>query len=59
MDDAHTTAFVQVIGRVKLVERDGAASQDRRAVDLHFVRRDGEWVIRTLRVWTREDAAPP
>jgi hypothetical protein len=59
LDDAHTTAFVGATARVKLVERDGDASQDRRAIDLRFVHEDGEWVIRTLRVWTKDDAAPP
>jgi hypothetical protein len=59
LDDSHTTAFVGVTARVKLVERDDSTTQDRRAVDVHFVQKDGEWVIRSLRVWTRQDAAPP
>jgi hypothetical protein len=59
LDDARTTALVGATARTKLVERDGAASQDRRAVDLRFVRKDGQWVIRTLTVWSPEDAAPP
>jgi hypothetical protein len=58
MDAAHTTAFVGATASVKAVERDGSASQDRRAVDLHFVAKDGAWVIRTLTVWTKEDASP-
>jgi hypothetical protein len=59
LDDSRTTAFVGATARAKLIERDGAASQDRRAVDLHFVQKDGEWVVRSLRVWTTQDAAPP
>jgi hypothetical protein len=59
MDAAHTTAFVGLTASVKAAERDGTMSQDRRAVDVHFVQRDGAWVIRTLTVWTKEDAAPP
>jgi len=58
MDGAHTTAFVGVTATVKAFDRDGAASQDRRAVDFHFVEKDGAWVIRTLSVWAKEDAAP-
>ncbi|HEY3821952.1 MAG TPA: hypothetical protein VGL81_32520 [Polyangiaceae bacterium] len=58
LDAGHTTAFVQATANVKVVERDGSASQDRRAVDVHFVAKDGTWVIRTLTVWTKEDAAP-
>ena len=58
MDPGHTTAFVGVTAKVKAVERDGTVSQDRRAVDLHFVVKDGAWVIRTLTVWTKEDASP-
>jgi hypothetical protein len=58
MDAAHTTAFVGATASVSAVERDGSTSQDRRAVDLHFVDKDGVWLIRTLTVWTKEDAAP-
>ncbi len=56
MDVEHTTAFVQTTARVKAVERDGAVDRDERAVDVHFVKSDGAWVIRTLSVWTKEDA---
>jgi hypothetical protein len=59
MDGAHTTAFVGATANVKAVERDGSTSQDRRAVDIHFVVRDGAWVIRTLSVWGKDDASPP
>jgi len=57
MDGAHTTAFVGATARLKAIDRDGSASQDRRTVDLHFVEKDGAWVIRALSVWTKEDAA--
>lgn len=59
MDEAHTTAFVQATATVKVEERDGSPSRDRRAVDFHFVRKDGAWVIRTLTVWAKEDAPAP
>jgi hypothetical protein len=59
MDGAHTTAFVQTTANVKADERDGSASRDRRAVDVHFVAKDGAWVIQTLTVWAKEDAATP
>jgi len=59
MDPAHTTAFVGATASVSADERDGSTSQDRRAVDFHFVEKDGAWVIRTLTVWTKEDSAPP
>jgi hypothetical protein len=58
MDAGHTTAFVQATANVKADERDGGRSEDRRAVDFHFVGKDGAWVIRTLSVWTKEDATP-
>jgi hypothetical protein len=58
LDAGHTTAFVQATASVRTVERDGTLNQDRRAIDAHFVAKDGAWVIRTLSVWPKEDAAP-
>jgi hypothetical protein len=58
LDADHTTAFVGATATVKAVERDGAVDEDRRAVDLHFVNEGGAWVIRSLSVWPKEDAAP-
>jgi hypothetical protein len=59
VDDTRTTALVGATARVKILERDGVVSQDKRVVDLRFVRKNDEWVIRTLTVWSPEDAAPP
>jgi hypothetical protein len=56
MDDARTTAFVGAIAKVNVVQRDGAVDRGERAVDVHFARNDGTWVIRTLTVWSPEDA---
>ncbi len=58
LDAGHTTAFVGAAASVRAVERDGTVTQDRRAIDAHFVEKDGAWVIRTLSVWPKEDAAP-
>jgi hypothetical protein len=58
LDDTHTTALVGATASMKIVERDGSPSQSRRAVDLRFVLKDGAWLIRTLTVWTKEDASP-
>jgi hypothetical protein len=56
MDDARTTAFVGATAKVNVAERDGAVDRGERAVDVHFVKNDGVWVIRTLTVWSPEDA---
>jgi len=58
LDQDRTTALVGATAKMKLTDRDGSASQERRAVDLRFVRKDGAWFIRSLTVWTKEDAAP-
>jgi hypothetical protein len=58
LDEARTTALVGATAKVKLHEREGSPSQDARAVDLRFVQKDGRWVIRTLTVWSKEDARP-
>jgi hypothetical protein len=58
LDEARTTALVGATAKVKVLGRDGSASQERRAVDVRFVRKDGAWVIRTLTVWTKQDATP-
>jgi hypothetical protein len=58
LDAGHTTAFVGATASVRAVERDGTVNQDRRAIDAHFVEKEGAWVIRTLSVWPKEDAAP-
>jgi hypothetical protein len=59
LDDARTTALVGATAHTRLVERDGVISRDRRAVDLRLVRKNGEWVVRTLTVWSPDDATPP
>jgi hypothetical protein len=61
LDEARTTARVGAMAHVRLVERDGAGEirRDERAVDLRFVKKDGEWVVHTLTVWSKEDAPAP
>jgi hypothetical protein len=40
------------------LDRDGKKREEKRAVDLRFVKEDGEWMISTVSVWSKEDAAP-
>lgn len=56
LDDTRTTALVGATADVKLGERDGSPSRERRAVDFRFVRKDGEWLVRTLTVWSKGEA---
>jgi hypothetical protein len=58
LDDAHTSAEVDAVADVSGVERDGRKREDKRAVDFQFVKQDGDWIITTMNVWSREDAAP-
>jgi hypothetical protein len=58
LDEPATSADVGAVADVKVLDRDGTARRDKRAVDFHFVKKDGDWVITTLSVWSRDDAAP-
>jgi hypothetical protein len=60
LDDAHTSALVGLIARVRGKEADGADHDDERAVDMRFAREggNGEWVVTTLSVWSPGDARP-
>jgi hypothetical protein len=58
LDEAAASAEVGAVADVKAVDRDGTARRDKRAVDFHFIKKDGDWVITTLSVWSRGDAAP-
>lgn len=58
LDESRTTARVQTTARVTAVDREGDASKEARAVDLRFARKDGEWRVHTLTVWSTGDASP-
>jgi hypothetical protein len=58
IDDARASALVGAAVKVKAVDREGKSRADRRAVDFRFAKVDGEWIITTLTVWPRDDAAP-
>ncbi len=58
LDDQASSAAVGAVAKVKATERDGQARADARAVDLRFVKRDGEWIIATVTVLDQAAAAP-
>jgi hypothetical protein len=58
LDEAAASAEVGAVADVKAVDRDGTARRDKRAVDFHFIKKDGSWIITTLSVWSKADAAP-
>jgi len=58
LDEAATSADVGAVADVKAVDREGTARREKRAIDLRFVKKDGDWVITTLSVWSRDDAVP-
>jgi hypothetical protein len=58
LDDAHTSALVGATARAKAVDRDGKVRDDERAVDFRFVKDGGDWIMTTVTVWPKGEAAP-
>jgi hypothetical protein len=58
IDDTATGALVGATANVKALDRDNRTRNDKRAVDFRFAKQDGEWIITTLSVWPKSDAAP-
>jgi hypothetical protein len=58
LDEAHESAEVGAVAEASSVDLENRKRQEKRAVDFHFVKRDGDWLIATVSVWTREDAPP-
>jgi uncharacterized protein (TIGR02246 family) len=56
LDEPHTSAQVEGTARASAVTRDGEARRDTRSVSFQFVKRDGEWLITTVSVWSKDDA---
>ncbi len=58
IDDAQTSALVGATANVKALDRENRNRNDKRAVDFRFAKTDGEWIITTVTVWPKSDAAP-
>ena len=59
LDEGHTSALVGATASAKALDRDGKTRVDERAVDFRFVKESsGDWVITTLTVWPKGEAAP-
>jgi hypothetical protein len=58
IDDTQTSALVGATANVKALDRDDRTRNDKRAVDFRFAKQDGDWIITTVTVWPKSDAAP-
>ncbi len=56
LDEGHTSAEVSGVAEATALDRNGDKRHDKRVVSLQFVKVDGEWLISTLDVWSKEDA---
>jgi hypothetical protein len=56
IDESGTSAEVTGVAQASALTRDGDRRRDKRAVGFQFVKRDGEWLISTVSVWSKEDA---
>jgi hypothetical protein len=58
IDDAHASALVGATAKVKALDRDGRNEADERAVDFRFVKEGSDWIVTTVTVWPKGEAAP-
>jgi hypothetical protein len=58
IDDASKSAHVKATARLRGTMSDGQDKRDERALDLQLTRREGDWRIASLTVWSKDDASP-
>jgi ketosteroid isomerase-like protein len=58
IDEAARSAHVKATARISGTTLDGQDKKDERALDLQLTRREGDWKIASLTVWSKDDARP-